>query len=82
MFVVSLPICPHCSTNVNVRADPMVEGRRDHYMCYCSRCEYVWEVFHPVPGGIQRRKYSRRRLATRRKNTLLRGSRDRRRKHE
>jgi hypothetical protein len=73
-----IPACPHCVTNVSVRADPVVEGRRRHYMCYCPRCEYVWEVYHAVPGGSQRRRFSRRRLATRRKKTLLRGRGDRR----
>jgi len=78
VFVAALPLCPHCVTNVSVRADSVVEGRRVHYMCYCARCEYVWEVYQAAPDSIQRRRFSRRRLVVRRKNTLLRGLRDRR----
>jgi hypothetical protein len=80
VLVAAATVCPHCDTNESVRVESIVEGRRVHYMCYCSRCEYVWEVYRAVSDGIQRRRFSRRRLAARRRNTLLRGPRDRRRR--
>jgi len=58
-----LPICPRCQSNLYVRVEWILSGRRVSGAYYCGHCHHEWlvEAAGPVEAG-ERRTAQRRKL--------------------
>jgi len=55
------PPCPRCQTNLFVRVEWVISGRRVDYAYYCGRCEHEWHVNSTPPvREVERRRIERR----------------------
>ena len=56
-----LPLCPQCQSNLYVRVERILSGRRVSSAYYCGRCHHEWHVESVPPRQRADRRTSERR---------------------
>ena len=56
-----LPLCPQCQSNLYVRVEWILSGRRVSREYYCGRCHQEWRVEETVAASAGERRSADRR---------------------